>query len=66
MRTDECLARAHHALMESERQVKALHDAEVATGDLVRKTRAVIATARRTMAANPAPRTAGGRRRGSP
>jgi len=53
MNTDECLARTNRALMESEHRVKALHDAEVATSDLVRKSRAVIAAARQTIAANP-------------
>ena len=64
MNTDECLARAHRALLESEQQVKALNDAEVATGDLVRKSRDLIAAARRTIAANPSTRLSTNGRRG--
>jgi hypothetical protein len=63
MKTDECLARARRALLESERKVKSMKESGDAADDLVRKTRAVIATARRTMDANAPSRPASARRR---
>jgi hypothetical protein len=63
MKTDECLARARRVLVQSAEQVKAISDAEIATVDLVRKSRVVIAAARRTMAANPPSRPPSSRRR---
>ena len=56
MSTHECLARAHRPPAQGEQQVKALDEAETATGDLVRKSRDLFAAARRTIAANPSSR----------
>ena len=55
--TDECLARANHAMLESERRIRAMSEAGLSMSDLSARSRGVIAEARRTIAANPYSRT---------